>query len=58
MNIRPLHDRLVVKREAEERKSPAALSFPIPRPRSRYSAKCLRSAKAKFCRAARSARSI
>jgi co-chaperonin GroES (HSP10) len=22
MNIRPLHDRLIVKREAEERKSP------------------------------------
>jgi chaperonin GroES len=28
MNIRPLHDRLVVKREAEERKSPGGIVIP------------------------------
>ncbi len=28
MNIRPLHDRLVVKREAEERKSPGGILIP------------------------------
>ena len=28
MNIRPLHDRIVVKREAEERKSPGGIVIP------------------------------
>jgi chaperonin GroES len=28
MNIRPLHDRLIVKREAEERKSPGGIVIP------------------------------
>ena len=28
MNIRPLHDRVVVKREAEERKSPGGIVIP------------------------------
>ncbi len=28
MNIRPLHDRLVVKRESEERKSPGGIVIP------------------------------
>jgi chaperonin GroES len=28
MNIHPLHDRLVVKREAEERKSPGGIVIP------------------------------
>jgi chaperonin GroES len=28
MNIRPLHDRLVVKREAQERKSPGGIVIP------------------------------
>ncbi len=28
MNIRPLHDRLIVKREAEERKSPGGILIP------------------------------
>jgi chaperonin GroES len=28
MNIRPLHDRLIVKREAEERKSPGGIIIP------------------------------
>ncbi len=28
MNIRPLHDRLIVKREAEERKSPGGIFIP------------------------------
>ncbi|MDP9084415.1 MAG: co-chaperone GroES [Pseudomonadota bacterium] len=28
MNIRPLHDRLVVKREVEERKSPGGIVIP------------------------------
>ncbi len=28
MNIRPLHDRLVIKREAEERKSPGGIVIP------------------------------
>lgn len=28
MNIRPLHDRLVVKREVEERKSPGGILIP------------------------------
>ena len=28
MNIRPIHDRLVVKREAEERKSPGGIVIP------------------------------
>ena len=28
MNIRPLHDRLVVKREAEQRKSPGGIVIP------------------------------
>src|ERR1700684_1169039 len=28
MNIRPLHDRLVVKRDAEERKSPGGIVIP------------------------------
>jgi co-chaperonin GroES (HSP10) len=29
MNIRPLHDRLIVKREAEERKSPGGIVIPF-----------------------------
>ncbi len=28
MNIRPLHDRLIVKREAEERRSPGGIVIP------------------------------
>jgi chaperonin GroES len=28
MNIRPLHDRLIVKRQAEERKSPGGIVIP------------------------------
>ena len=28
MNIRPLHDRVIVKREAEERKSPGGIVIP------------------------------
>ncbi len=28
MNIRPLHDRLIIKREAEERKSPGGIVIP------------------------------
>jgi len=28
MNIRPLHDRLIVKREADERKSPGGIVIP------------------------------
>jgi chaperonin GroES len=28
MNIRPMHDRLIVKREAEERKSPGGILIP------------------------------
>ena len=28
MNIRPLHDRLIVKRESEERKSPGGIVIP------------------------------
>lgn len=28
MNIRPLHDRIIVKREAEERKSPGGIVIP------------------------------
>ena len=28
MNIKPLHDRIVVKREAEERKSPGGIVIP------------------------------
>ena len=28
MNIRPLHDRLIVKREAEDRKSPGGIVIP------------------------------
>ena len=28
MNIRPLHDRIVVRREAEERKSPGGIVIP------------------------------
>jgi chaperonin GroES len=28
MNIRPLHDRVVIKREAEERKSPGGIVIP------------------------------
>jgi chaperonin GroES len=28
MNIRPLHDRVIVKREAEEKKSPGGIVIP------------------------------
>ena len=34
MKIRPLHDRVIVKRLDEERSPPAASSSPTPRPKS------------------------
>ena len=39
MNIRPLHDRVVVKREPQEQVLPAASSSPIPQVKSRPLAK-------------------
>jgi len=39
MKIRPLHDRVIVKREEEERKSPGGIVIPDTATRSRFSEK-------------------
>jgi len=39
MKIRPLHDRVIVKREEEERKSPGGIVIRTPRLKSRFSGK-------------------
>ena len=35
MKVKPLHDRLIVKRTEEEEKTKGGLSFPIPQRKSR-----------------------
>lgn len=56
LNVRPLHDRILVRRMAEEEKQLAGSSSPIQQKRNPSAAKSLRPAKAvllktaKFCR--------
>jgi chaperonin GroES len=48
MKIRPLHDRVIVKREEEERKSPGGIVIPDTATEKPISAKSLPSVRARF----------
>ena len=48
MKIRPLHDRVIVKRVEEERTTSSGIVIPTPPARSPIRAKCWPSAAARF----------
>jgi hypothetical protein len=45
MKVRPLHDRVIVKRLEEDRTSPGGMRFPIRRPKSPFRERLSRSAR-------------